>query len=61
MSNTIINQNTIKNTETIVNEINNVIKTQQTTTAVSPTKEGPLVDSKAWQFNISEWWNKTVS
>jgi hypothetical protein len=44
MSNTIINQNTIKNTETIINEINNVIKTQQTTTAVSPTKEGPLVD-----------------
>ena len=44
MSNTIINQNTIKNTETIINEINNIIKTQQTTTAVSPTKEGPLVD-----------------
>ena len=44
MSNTIINQNTIKNTETIINEINNIIKTQQSTTAVSPTKEGPLVD-----------------
>jgi hypothetical protein len=44
MSNTIINQNTIKNSETIINEINNIIKTQQSTTAVSPTKEGPLVD-----------------
>lgn len=52
MSNTIINQNT-KNTETILNEINNIIKTQQTTTAVSPTKEGPLVDLETVRFGNS--------
>jgi hypothetical protein len=45
-TNTIINQNTIKNTVKITNEINNIIKTQQatTTTTVSPTKQGPLVE-----------------
>jgi hypothetical protein len=56
-TNTIINQNTIKNTVKITNEINNLIKTQQatTTTTVSPTKQGPLVDLETLRLGKSSF------
>jgi hypothetical protein len=54
-TNTIINQNTIKNTVKVINEINNIIRTQQatTTTTVSPTKQGPLVDLETLRLGKS--------